>query len=111
MRFDLVPTEDVVQKIRKAHPNLPDEVVMAHPNIIHNIRFRNGKRNCHLEPVPYNHSTKLEYMIDQDWNIRICNTLSELDDKAVRPDANVPAHETEDAIVGKLEQENGQFFI
>jgi len=113
MRFDLVPTEDVVQKIRAAHPHFPDEVVMAHPNIIHNIRFRNGKRNCHLEPVPYNHSTKLEYMIDQDGNIRIRNRMSELDEKVVRPDADVPAHEmSKDAIVGKLEQDiTGQFFI
>ena len=113
MRFDLVPTDDVVQKIRAAHPLLPDEVVMAHPNIIHNIRFRNGKRNCHLEPVPYNHSTKLEYMIDQERNIRICNRMSELDGKAVRPEADVPADESSiDAIVGKLEVDfNGQFFF
>ena len=113
MRFDLVPTDDVVQKIRAAHPLLPDEVVMAHPNIIHNIRFRNGKRNCHLEPVPYNHSTKLEYMIDREKNIRICNRMSELDGKDVRPEADVPADESSiDAIVGKLEVDfNGQFFF
>ena len=111
MRLDLVPTEDVVQKIRKDHKNWTDEVVMAHPNIIHNIRFRNGKRNCHLEPVPYNHSTKLEYMIDQGTNIRICNGTSDLD--FVRPEADVPSDpESNDAIVGKLEQDaNGRFFF
>ena len=111
MRFDLVPTEYVVQKIRKDNKNWPDEIVMAHPNIIHNIRFRNGKRNCHLEPVPYNHSTKLEYMIDQGMNIRIWNRTSDLD--FVRPEADVPSDpKSNDAIVGKLEQDsNGQFFF
>ena len=112
MRFDLVPTADVVQKIREDHPDLPDEVVMSHPNIIHNIRFRSGKRNCHLEPVPFNHSIKLEYMIDQEGNIRICNRLSQLDLKDMRPEAAVPADEMScDAVVGKLENSNGQSFF
>ena len=110
MRLDLVPTDDVVEKMRKAHPHLSDQAVMAHPNIIHNIRFRNGKRNCHLEPVPFNHSTQLEYMIDQGSYIRICNRTSELDWN-VRPE--VPANERANgAIVGQLERNlEGQFFF
>ena len=75
MTMDLVTTEDIVSKIKeeskKNHFFLSDEAALVHPTILHNFRFKINKRVGELEPVPGNHSWKLDYLIDEMGNIRI----------------------------------------
>ena len=119
MTIDIVPSADLVDTIMKAFPwekfpQLSPEAVralgMTHPNLMHHFRFieYNKSREYHKEPVIFNHSWKLEYIIDETQKIRIRNKECFLD--ANRPD--VPTDfEEDDAIVGTLDKDEMGFFF
>ena len=119
MTIDIVPSADLVEQITKAfpkekYPQLSSEAVMAlgmtHPNLIHHFRFAayNKTRDYDKEPAIFNHSWKLEYIIDKNQNIRIRNKECFLD--ANRPD--VPTDiEKDNAIVGTLNKDVDGFFF
>ena len=114
MTIDIVPPKDLVEKITKAFPLHSSEAVMAlgmtHPNLLHHFRFENHSKNraYSKEPQIFNHSWKLEYIIDQDLKIRIRNKECSLD--ADRPDVPTDS-ERDDAIVGTLQRDEKGFFF
>ena len=119
MTIDIVPSVDLVEKITEAFPKEkfpqhPPETVMAlgmtHPNLIHHFRFDDHSKNraYNKEPKIFNHSWKLEYIIDQNQKIRIRNKECILD--ADRPDVPTDS-DKEDAIVGTLQKDEKGFFI
>ena len=117
MTIDIVPSTDLVDTIIKAFPkekfpHLSSEAVralgMTHPNLIHHFRFAayNKSRDYHKEPAIFNHSWKLEYIIDKYKNIRIRNKKCILD--VNRPE--VPTDiEKDEAIVGTLDNDQKGF--
>ena len=113
MTIDIVPSLDVVKKIIQAFPEkkFPHlspkaawELAMTHPNLVHHFRFeRNGNRACKKEPALFNHSWKLEYIIDENMDIRIRNKKCILDSE--RPDV------AQEEKVGSLLKDKKGFFF
>ena len=75
MRMDVVATQKVMRTFRDTHPCLSgdefDEVVMAHPTVLHHFRFTNGRRNKSTEILPSNASWKLDYKIGEEGDISL----------------------------------------
>ena len=116
MSIDVVPSADLVEKITNALSNanllpISPEAVMTHPNLVHHFRFKThiNHREYDKEPALFNHSWKLEYIIDVNQNIRIRNKECILDENRL----DVPTDcEKDEAIVGTLDQdEKGYFFL
>ena len=80
MMLSIVPTEELVTEITEAFPHINENIAMAHPMLLHNVRIGRGKRKNELEPVPFNNSWKLFYILENG-NVRICNEHNKIIDE------------------------------
>ena len=109
MRMDLVPSELVIEMIKKEHPDLSFKSVMTYPGLLHNFRFKNGKRAANIEPALFNHSWKLDFLIDPMRNINILIKECMLDANRLNVSND---SEKDDSKVGTLQQgTNDQYFF
>ena len=85
MMLSIVPTEELVTEIIETFPHINRDIAMAHPMLLHNVRIGKGKRKNELEPVPFNNSWKLIYILENG-NVRICNEQNlNIDDRNTIP--------------------------
>ena len=95
LEIKIVPTEDLVQEIKSAFPELNEDdsmmIALCHPGLLHNVmKGKGNKRLKELEPVPHHHSWKVKFLITNG-EVRVINQQSNYDvDSTGKIRASVP---------------------